>query len=348
MKLSHSALDKFKMCPEIYNLHYNKRIRPDFITSPLLFGVAVDEACNTMLLGNSNYKDVFDEKFSIMNINGHDVEMKFSDKIRYNKNDYDKRFLYDEDLKELSEMEFFTLEFSDTQGFFDFMEAMIPLNVHTLEEHMLYNYIMWMNLRRKAHVILDTYKKVVIPNIKRVIAVQKEILLENDGGDAFRGVIDFIGEWSDGVTYIFDNKTSGRPYKDDAVTLSSQLMAYSEETGINKAGFIVMCKAVPWEQHNNCDKCGFSDISSKKVCPKKCGPLNKIHVPKPVIQVILDDVSERNRDEMFTEIQYLADEIKSSVFTPDTSKCWKVYGQKCIYFDYCKNGSMNNLVKLEK
>jgi hypothetical protein len=49
-KISYSAWDKYLTCPKMYDLHYNKRLRPKGISSPLVFGVAVDEALNVLLL----------------------------------------------------------------------------------------------------------------------------------------------------------------------------------------------------------------------------------------------------------------------------------------------------------
>lgn len=347
MRLSHSKLDKFKTCGKMYDLHYNHKIRPETVTSPLIFGVAMDEALNVMLAGNNDYKQVFDSKFSSATVNGQLVQIAEYPLIKYNKNDFDKRFLLQEDYDRLMSKHYNTLEFKSGQDFVSFVEELATLKVITQEEQIVYNLVNWLALRRKGHVLLDAYKEQIIPNIKSVTAIQKNISLKNDSGDEFIGIVDFIAVWSDNNEYIFDNKTSNRPYKLDAVAQSAQLMAYSEELGIHKAGFIVMQKQIPWEQQNSCSKCGYSDVSRRSLCPNKCGSLNKIHVPKPVIQVVLDDVSERNRDEMFTEIQYLTDEIKAGNFTPNLEKCNNVYGQRCPYYDYCRSGSMNKLVKID-
>lgn len=49
-KISHSAWNKYLTCPKMYDLHYNKRLRPQGTSSALVFGSAVDEALNVLLL----------------------------------------------------------------------------------------------------------------------------------------------------------------------------------------------------------------------------------------------------------------------------------------------------------
>ena len=48
--LSHSALGKFTHCPMMYKLHYLDKIRPVGTTSSLVFGSAIDKACENYLL----------------------------------------------------------------------------------------------------------------------------------------------------------------------------------------------------------------------------------------------------------------------------------------------------------
>jgi len=62
-KISHSAWSKYLLCPKMYDLHYNKRIRPAGTSSALLFGLAIDEALNALLLDKGKPLDVFRKNF---------------------------------------------------------------------------------------------------------------------------------------------------------------------------------------------------------------------------------------------------------------------------------------------
>lgn len=325
MKLSNSSLDKYRLCPKMYDLHYNERIRPITISSPLFFGSAIDQALNVLLLRkkkeldpdevelvNKDVYKVFDEAFTYTNYNGELIDLRTYEHVEFSKMDDEPRLLTEEDT---------------------------PLS----ENHRI-----WLSLRRKGHMFLAEYQKSIIPNIQEVISIQRATNLTNAEGDAYVGVIDFIAVWNDGKTYIFDNKTSARKYLDDSIKKSTQLMTYSEDTGINLAGYIVMVKSLSWDKHNTCRKCGFDSISRHVNCPEKCGQLESISKPRVTIQVLLDEIDESNKDDMFMDIQLIADKIKNEEFTPNTDTCHRVFGKKCVYFEHCRTGNMAGLVKIEK
>lgn len=325
MKLSNSSLDKYRMCPKMYDLHYNERIRPVSISSPLFFGSAIDQALNVLLLKkkkelsaeelelvNKDVYEVFDQAFTFMDYNGETIDLRTYEYVEFSKSDDDDRLLTKDDVP-----------WSD-------------------------NHRIWLSLRRKGILFLSEYEKVVMPNIVEVISIQRTTNLTNAEGDVYVGVIDFIATWIDGKTYIFDNKTSSKKYQEDSIKKSTQLMTYSEDTGINLAGYIVMVKALSWDKHNTCATCGFTSVSRQVVCPEKCGPLEYVTIPRVTIQVLLDDIDEAGKDDMFTDIQHIADKIKEGDFTPNTNTCHRVFGKKCVYFEHCRTGNMNGLVKIEK
>jgi hypothetical protein len=61
--ISYSAWKKYLECPKKYDFHYNQRLRPISIGSPLVFGIAIDEALNALLLGKGEPLGVFRENF---------------------------------------------------------------------------------------------------------------------------------------------------------------------------------------------------------------------------------------------------------------------------------------------
>ncbi len=75
IRLSHSALEKFKLCPTQDKLHYIDKVRSTKLGSAVIFGSAIDEALNNLLetkmdpvpdTANDNLDDlykIFDNKF---------------------------------------------------------------------------------------------------------------------------------------------------------------------------------------------------------------------------------------------------------------------------------------------
>lgn len=63
-KVSHSAWKKYMTCPKMYDYHYNERLRPTGTSSALVFGSAIDEALNALLLKTGDPFEVFKQKFA--------------------------------------------------------------------------------------------------------------------------------------------------------------------------------------------------------------------------------------------------------------------------------------------
>lgn len=63
-KISHSAYSTYHQCPEKYRLHYLERIRPTGTSSALIFGRAVDDALNDLLVKQADPVKVFQEQFT--------------------------------------------------------------------------------------------------------------------------------------------------------------------------------------------------------------------------------------------------------------------------------------------
>jgi len=58
-KISQSAYKKYTTCPKMYDYHYNVKLRPTGTSSSLLFGTAMDEALNALLLKTGDPYEVF-------------------------------------------------------------------------------------------------------------------------------------------------------------------------------------------------------------------------------------------------------------------------------------------------
>lgn len=67
-KISYSAWNKWHTCPFMYKLHYVDKVRPNDMSSALLFGSAIDEVLNQYLLDKSIdplelFRSIFTEEY---------------------------------------------------------------------------------------------------------------------------------------------------------------------------------------------------------------------------------------------------------------------------------------------
>lgn len=83
-KISYSAWKKYHTCPKLYDYHYNHRLRPQGTTSALVFGSAIDEALNELLLNKKDPLPVFQKNF------------EFSEEITFDDRDLDSEIFTDE------------------------------------------------------------------------------------------------------------------------------------------------------------------------------------------------------------------------------------------------------------
>lgn len=352
VKLSHSAISRYRMCGASYKNHYISKIRPDHTTGALLFGDALDKALNCLLLNEGDPYERFIQAFTYGEINKVSTYLPTCTKIVYANSDYDSDLLNEDHHKKASEVvagaESFTFEQikdkKDTYGFEGLKDA----------EKSYYNYILWQCLCVKAYLILEGYKKKVLPKIKKVIAIQEKIEVDDGDGNFLTGFIDLVADVEGHGICILDNKTSQRDYEEDAVKSSDQLTQYyhlvKEKFSAKKAGFIVAKKQM--SKLKECSKCGANGTGSRaKTCDaevdgQRChGEWKK--TAYATFQIIIDDINEQQENFVMENIDEATSAIKAGVFIKNTQSCDNWYGQRCPYFNYCRTGSMKGLVKNE-
>jgi hypothetical protein len=90
--ISHSAWNKYQTCPRMYKLHYIEKLRPTGKTSALLFGTAVDEGLNSLLLKSGDPVKTFQENFT----------WEMCQDIKWFDSDYDPDLLTEEQTESLT------------------------------------------------------------------------------------------------------------------------------------------------------------------------------------------------------------------------------------------------------
>jgi hypothetical protein len=335
MKISHSSKETYLTCPKKWELHYKKGLKSTKIGSALMFGSAFDEAQNRMLLEKK--KDLTEQEIDTMKKSPQDIflenftKVKVADKVLkipkseaalYYKSDLDLSLLDEKDQGSIyqfaKELDIDIENMQDIKYFIEECILVFKKGSLELDLQRLYNYICWLSLKNKGLLMLEAYRKEIMPQIEEVFEVQKYISLK-DGSSELRGVVDLICSFvsEPGVKYVCDNKTSSRPYKEDSVSISEQLATYAEHEQNNKCAYIV----------------------TEKLIRKK--------EPKVRCSIIKDVISDSFVDKTFDNITEVFHNINEGKFEPDFNACFQ-YGQKCPYYDFCRDGKLDGLVYIKR
>jgi len=337
VRLSNSAIELYKTCPYRYKLHYVDRIRGTTTSSPLFFGKAIDEALNCMLLtkkkslteeeeilASANPFEVFDKEFKTTSINNESVDIALSEKAEYYNTDCDLELLTEEDYSNIENVSLDNLIDISRENIVAFYEECIfnrknkiPLEV---EVQKMFNFIAWLSLRRKGHMMLEAYKHQIMPKIQEVHTIQRKVMLPDADGNYIVGYIDFEATWEDGVRRVLDNKTcSYTYYRNLIVETSQQLALYSEYAENRECGYICILKKL------------------KKRNPRVSINLKFATIPETTVEEVFDTVGN------------VLLNIKNEEFPKNENNCF-MYGKPCPYFSYCKSNGVNheNLLKLPK
>lgn len=89
IRLSNSAVDKYLTCPKMYKYHYVDRIRSNRKSSPLLFGIAIDEALNDLVVNKdlNKARNIYEDLM---------LEWKYDYDVDFLRKDYDDQVIPDD------------------------------------------------------------------------------------------------------------------------------------------------------------------------------------------------------------------------------------------------------------
>jgi hypothetical protein len=320
----------------MYELYYVEKVRSVFQSTSLLFGSAMDGALNRLLLECKQYPTQEDLDI-IIRKSAEDIFLELwnpvlnMEYVVYTKKDYDESLLEKEDIDQV--LQFILNNFKElypessvadmdldplqcVEAMIDYKSGKGKLNI---TQHNLIGLASWMSLKRKGFLLLDVYRRDVLPLIEYVHDIQITINVADDDENVLEGFTDFTASFKDepGVVYIVDNKTSSRPYKEDSVRTSEQLSTYDIQLKLGKGAYVVMEK----------------DIRKKE-------PRVRINIIRDSIS---DDLVEATLDR-FDEAVYI---INKGEFPENKESGCRPFGQLCDYYGLCHKGSMDFLVKKE-
>jgi hypothetical protein len=317
LRLSYTSVSTYLTCGMKYKLHYIDNLRENAISSPLFFGSALDNAFSRLLLEKKKVltedeqllsmvsaEEVFEKHMKGIYLNGEIIDGQTDLRARFSKGDWEDSLCKDCE---------YTYRVDEV---FEKINKKMSINA---DDYNYWHQWVWTSLLRKGKLLLEEYKKQVIPLIKEVFSIQRRESLPNEAGDEFYGLIDFECEFVDepGVRYTCDNKTASQAYKADSVKTSEQLAIYNEFTGNKKAAYIVVEKKL------------------------------RVKEPKVRITIIRDTISEKALDAVFEKIDTATQGIKQQIFNCNENSCYQ-FGQPCPYYKLCKYGNSDNLIKLDK
>lgn len=346
-------------CPKKWELHYKQRLRPKLHPSPLLFGTAMDEALNALMLDPTvDVYQVFTKHWEEQRLNRETVFLPTCIEIFYSNADYDPDLLMDKDIAKLKH----------DYGVVDPLETAAALleqkkevgfkNLPDLRKLFL-NHITWWSLYRKGLIMLRTIVEEVLPTIEKVISVQETIRIVNEDGDELTVKTDLVVKLKGiDVPVIMDWKTSSIEYEEDAVRTSPQLALYvfqlEEKYKTRKAGFFVIRKKILKTKHKICKSCKYDGTGKRHekcnntVDKKRCNGDWDINLTfKALIQTYVDDIPEETLQIVLDNIDYVNQCVSNDAFPQNFDACIQPWG-KCPYYDLCHNNNSEDLVKLDE
>ena len=329
MRISYSALDRFKECPTKYYLA--KKWQSVEKSSALFFGTVVEDGINELLSG-----ETLERAFSVFEANWTEQPpTKFSPKptpiydnpnVVYYASDRDEKLLTKEDWDEIDSWE-------------------------DLEEQQLDNRISWLCCLRRGFGMIQAFYDEVFPEIEEVVYLQKEISLKNADGDEATGYIDLIAKLKGKKKpLILDIKTAASPYGDHKIDTSDQLRLYSHAEKIDEVGYIVLVKKPIYT--TKCDSCGHerkagSSAKNCTECKKTLKGKYTIRIPKFYTQLIHKKTTKAERESLIDDAVDIVTAIKNEIKWKNPNSC-ENFNKKCEFYDSCwKNKKLEDLEHLE-
>jgi hypothetical protein len=326
----------------MYKLHYVDKLRTDKISSALVFGKAIDKAIEALLTDSADPFKVFEDMWYSQEINGKQVVIADSSDIEYFKSDLDITLLDIDMMAKLDERK--------PRSVSGIREALTWINQAPFKKvpDELYDYqryASYLSLTVKGKLIIEAYKRDIKPRIAEVIAMQKEINLEDGSGNKVVGYIDLIARLDDGRVVVIDNKTAGQPYKEDAVEHSQQLALYSyaieDEIPHDACGYAVVLKKPKKESKKVCLACDTPNDSSHKTCAekvegKRCGGEFSLEITHYAeTQFLISKIPDNVKAMVVDNFNQVSKAIKAEVYPKNLDKCTDYFGSSCPYYEKC-------------
>lgn len=341
INLSHSARGKYDTCPRMYFLHYVEKIRPLENTSSLAFGSAIDKAAEEYL--KTRNKEICRQTFRDEWGKVHEI----AETVTFHANDFDHELLTESDNKSITENTVYT-SVSDL--------------IKAGEDKQRIAYSNYLSMFYKGRLMLKGFMDWVDENVEEVLGTQIAIELEDEDGNKVPGLADFVVKiYGYDKPILIDLKTSARYYDRNSVKESEQLglyYFYLKQTSfpeMERAAYLVLSKQIKKNRKKTCKKCGAVTSGREQTCAEGGKGKNRCNgdfivdiSPEAVVQYIHDEIPHGFIDQTIDKFNISVNAIKAGKFEPCWQACDNYFGRKCPYFEFCRSGSMEGLIKKEK
>jgi hypothetical protein len=324
MDISHSAINEYLECSEKFRLNRIEKIRPTTKSSAFIFGGALDDAAEAVLLKKGKPLKAFYDAMMTTEINGVKVSVPQNKDIKYFSKDLQVELIQDSQWEDIKNYGAGVLQDPDFDPV-EFLKKCVALRKKKKAlgdmEQTIFNFANFFSLCNKGKMLIEKFQEWAVKNIDEVIEVQKRVSLVNESGDELRGFLDFKAKFKDGVVRIVDLKTASDPkrqYPDGCADTAQQLAIYAEIEEVYDVAYYILDK----------------NIRKKE--------------PRVRDRFITGHIDELTGNEIFDNIEESLVRIKRKEFEHNWDACNNYGG--CPYRSFCKSGGQNmqGLVQLKR
>jgi hypothetical protein len=319
------------------------------MSSALLFGTAIDKACEDYMKERTplRAREIFKQNWREQEHNGQLIELHNCTEIEYRDADFDAELLIQSDNESI-------------------LKDTIHTNVSSIIKEGIDRkriaYINWISLYRKGILMVNKFIEWVDENVSEVLGCQIPIELEDEQGNKITGLADFaikVNGYDKPI--LVDLKTAARYYERGSVKESEQLSLYffflkeKSYPDMERSAYLVLSKQIKKNRIKICKQCGHDASGTNfKSCnnthnKKRCnGEFNVTTTPEATIQYIHDEIPEQMISKTIETFNINVEKIQSGSFEKNLDNCIRYNGKiKCAFYEYCRTGSMEGLIKKE-
>lgn len=361
-RLSHSQVNKYNECGKAYELHYRKKWRSTQQSAALLFGTAIDKACEVYLHTKDIDKtyETFNKFWSEQELNGKPTKLHNCTEIVYSDNDLDLELLDESDhdfiIKTYSIKDIYKSIDDITKG-----KELVGFKKLSENDKQIFNSVNWLCMHKKGRLMLTKAIEWIDENIVELLGTQVRVDLENEDSDSILGFADLVARVKGyEKPIILDFKTSARAYESNAVKTSPQLALYvfslkHKYGDTNLGGFVVFQKNIRKNKEKICSICGYDGTGGRH---KKCdnivkgsrcnGEWNEKINPSVIVQVVIDEVDELFQNRVVENYNEVNKGIKADIFPRNWKSCVQYNGKViCPFYSYCHRDQTDDIIIME-
>lgn len=343
LRLSYSAVSTYQACPQKYKLARIDKLVPIYGKSSFLFGTALDDTSEYVLLNLKEYSREDARKLFIKNLSEYDLYGKTvhpgeSDLIRYSNGEIQPELLDEDRVKEIQSFaENLDIIVEDVNLFItDFRKLTKGGKKIDKPLQIVYNNICWHSIVVKGLILLENLMDWIDDNVVETHSVQKKIEIVNEVGDKFVGYCDFEVTIKNGDRIIYDLKTSSNAKKYYLDGVPSDSIVVGEDGYAFYDGDILNAASESFQLG-----CYSQELKNSKIAYLVFDKKIRVRDPKTRTFEIRGNISEDHLDSIFDQIDIALQGIKAEEFEKNTDSCFQ-FG-KCEYYNYCNsNGSNTN------